>query len=682
MATAPLDQQQRLPALMQKLSEAGHSLSEEALESLLQGVAAAPGADGGNGPADAWMDMIGEELPADIRAGLAQRLQATLDDLDDGLAPPCPSWERISALRTELAARNLGGFIIPLADEHQGEYVPKRAQRLTWLTGFTGSAGTAIVLADKAAIFVDGRYTLQAANQVDASVFDIVPLGETPLAKWIEANLSHGANLGFDPWLHTTDGMRRLSGVCAKAGGALSPVETNPIDQMWSNQPAAPLSPMTLQLPDFAGESSTDKRRRLAEDLKNAKQDAVILTAPDSIAWLANIRGGDVPYTPFCLSFAILHAGGGLDLFVDPRKVPASVRGALDDGITISGPDGLENALQTLGKAKATVCLDTSSAAHAIYHILEKSGAVIGKGEDPCAKPKARKNVTELNGIRTAHIRDGAALSRFLCWLDREAPKGGVTEICAADQLEAFRREGDHIRGLSFPTISGAGPNGAIVHYRVSEESNRALETGSLYLVDSGAQYLDGTTDVTRTIAIGEPTAEMRDRFTRVLKGHIALAIAVFPKGASGSQLDILARAALWQAGIDYEHGTGHGVGAYLGVHEGPQRISTMPSIVALEPGMVISNEPGYYKTDGFGIRIENLVTVIEAAPIENSEKDMLAFETLTLAPIDVRLVDQSLLSKAEIRWLNDYHQRVRETLTPLVDPETTDWLSEATKPL
>ncbi len=439
---------------------------------------------------------------------------------------------------------------------------------------------------------------------------------------------------------------------------------------------------MTLQPMGFAGENSTDKRRRLAEDLKNAKQDAVILTAPDSIAWLANIRGGDVPYTPFCLSFAILHAGGGLDLFVDPRKVPASVRDALDDGITIFGPDGFENALQTLGKAKATVRLDTSSATHAIYHILEKSGAVIAKGKDPCAKPKARKNVTELNGIRAAHIRDGAALSRFLGWLDREAPKGGVTEISAADQLEAFRREGDHIRGLSFPTISGAGPNGAIVHYRVSEESNRALETGSLYLVDSGAQYLDGTTDVTRTIAIGEPTAEMRDRFTRVLKGHIALATAVFPRGASGSQLDILARAALWQAGIDYEHGTGHGVGAYLGVHEGPQRVSKMPSMIALEPGMVISNEPGYYKTDEFGIRIENLVTVIEAAPIENAEKDMLAFETLTLAPIDLRLLDKSLLYEAEIAWLNDYHQRVRESLKPLVDAETADWLSEAAKPL
>lgn len=657
-------------------------MSDAALDSLLQGVAAAPGADGGNGPADAWIDLVGENLPVAVRTGLARRLEATLDDWEDGLTPPCPSEERTNGLRAELATSELDGFIVPLADEHQGEYVPKRAQRLTWLTGFTGSAGTAIVLKDKAAIFVDGRYTLQAANQVDATVFDIVPLAETPPVKWIEANLPDGSKLGFDPWLHTTDGMRRLSGACAKTGSTLTPVETNPIDQLWLDQPAAPLSPMTLQSPDLVGESSTDKRERLAQELKNAKQDAVVLTAPDSIAWLANIRGGDVPYTPFCLMFGILQADGRMELFVDPRKAPASVRDALDDGIRLSPPDAFENALQVLGKAKSTVRLDTSTAAHAIHQILEDSGAVIAKGEDPCARPKARKNNTELNGVRAAHVRDGAALTRFLCWLDREAPGGGVTEISAADQLEVFRREGEHIRGLSFPTISGAGPNGAIVHYRVSEESNRPLENGSLYLVDSGAQYLDGTTDVTRTIAIGNPTEEMCDRFTRVLKGHIALATALFPKGTSGSQLDILARSALWQAGIDYEHGTGHGVGAYLGVHEGPQRISKMPSMVGLEPGMVISNEPGYYKKDSFGIRIENLVTVIEANGIEKAEKDMLAFETLTLAPIDVRLVDQSLLSEAEIRWLNDYHQRVRETLTPLVDPETTDWLLEATKQL
>lgn len=677
MATAPLDNSEDPePAdLVALLRGSGSSLDSSDLTELLKGVAAAPGLDGGNGPPDDWIRMVTANPTDELRHHLANMLSTLQLNPDDGLTPPCPSAERLAALRAELASRELDGFVVPLADEHQGEYIPKRAQRLAWLTGFTGSAGTAVVLADKAAIFVDGRYTLQASNQVDAEQFEIVPLADTSPSAWISANLKSEGKLGYDPWLHTSDGFRRLELACKQKKAALIDASPNPIDVLWTNQPAHPLSPMALQSEPFAGESSLDKRQRLAKVLTDSGQDAVVLTAPDSIAWLANIRGGDVPYTPFCLMFAILYADDALKLFIDPRKVTSDVAGAFGDGITHAPPTELGNAITQLGTDKATVRLDLANAAHAIRLDLIKAGALVVNGEDPCSTPKARKNQVELDGVRAAHLRDGVALTRFLAWIAEHGASGQVTEISAADRLEALRREGDRLRGLSFPTISGAGPNGAIVHYRVTEESNRTLEPGSLYLVDSGAQYLDGTTDVTRTIAIGEPSTEMRDRFTRVLKGHIALATAKFPAGTSGSQLDILARNALWQAGLDYDHGTGHGVGSYLGVHEGPQRISKMPNTVSLEPGMVVSNEPGYYKTGEYGIRIENLVAVIAADKSVDAEKEMLAFETLTLAPIDVNLVDRSMLSESEIDWLNAYHDRVHSVISPWLDSPTASWL-------
>jgi Xaa-Pro aminopeptidase len=656
------------------------NLSPEALDSLLAGIAAAPWSDGRVGAADSWVALIADDLGPKRIAELRARIDARTDDAGGMMSPA----ERLAAVRAELARRQLDGFIVPLADEHQGEYVPQRARRLAWLTGFTGSAGLAVILARKAAVFVDGRYTLQAANEVDPALFEIRHLVDEPATDWIAANLPEGGRLGYDPWLHTADGAQRLRNMCQKKKAELAPQPINPVDAVWPDQPAPPLSPIESYGPDFAGATSADKRALIAKLLAKDNQDALVLTAPDSICWLANIRGADVPYTPFVLAFAILRKDASLDIFTDRRKLRASVEARLEAGIRIVDRNGFEPALDALGVEKLTVRADPSGAADAIFARLENAGAKIARAEDPCQGPKAKKNDVELDGMRAAHVRDGAALSKFLAWLAKEGPSGKLTEISAADRLEAFRRENDLIQGLSFPTISGAGPNGAIVHYRVSEASNRAIEPGTLYLVDSGAQYLDGTTDVTRTIAIGTPTDEMKDRFTRVLRGHIALAMAVFPAGTSGAQLDGLARSALWQAGLDYDHGTGHGVGNFLSVHEGPQRISKVPNRIALEPGMVVSNEPGYYETDAFGIRIENLVAV-RPAPIQNAKpggKTFYGFETITLAPIDLNLVEGALLTRFEVEWLNDYHARVRDVVGPLVDDETRAWLAHATRPI
>jgi len=670
--TAPLD------AL---LRDAGSALSEEDLSALILGALAAPGTDGGMGTVDAWIAMVADNPPSELRLQL-QALYATAQSSGEPAIGKSFSSDRLTALREELARQSLAGFVIPLADEHQGEYVAKRARRLAWLTGFTGSAGVAIVLAEQAALFVDGRYTLQAGDQVDTTLFDIRHLSDSPPADWIRTQLPKEGRLGYDPWLHTAMGVLNLRKACTQVGGELVAVQANPIDRIWQDQPPPPLSPVVGHDLGYAGKPSHDKRSEIAADLAEAGEDAVVLTAPDSIAWLANIRGGDVPYTPLALGFGVLNKDSTLDLFMDPRKVLPTTRTGLDKGIRIFPPEEFAPALDKLGADGKTVRADPATAAEAIFSRLEAGGAKINRGEDPCALPKARKNDTELEGMRAAHRRDGAALTRFLAWLDANAAKGGITEISAADRLEAFRREDDLIQGLSFPTISGAGANGAIVHYRVTPETDRALEPGSLYLVDSGAQYLDGTTDVTRTVAIGTPSEEMRQRFTQVLKGHIALGSARFPKGTSGSQLDVLARLPLWQAGIDFDHGTGHGVGSYLGVHEGPQRISKIPNRIALEPGMVISNEPGYYKTDAYGIRIENLVAVREAGVPAGAEKDLLEFETLTVAPIDLNLVDRDMLTDTETAWLNDYHRWVRETIISLVDSATASWLERATQPI
>ena len=594
---------------------------------------------------------------------------------------------RAALLRAEMARHGLDGFIVPRADEHQGEYVPARAERLKWLTGFGGSAGMAIVLKDKAAIFIDGRYTLQVRDQVDMDVFAPKHLVDDPAPRWIEEHLTHGARLGFDAWLHTAAAANTLRAACRKAGAELVPVTDNLIDAIWTDQPDAPMGLVVPQPVRRAGEDHEAKLARIAEKLEADDVDAAILTQPDSIAWLFNMRGSDVAHTPLALAFAIMHANGHADLYIDARKLTAPIRAHLGNKVALHAPGRLKEALDALGTAEKEIRLDLSSAAEWIRQRLADAGAVIRAGDDPCLLPKARKNAVEIAGMRNAHRRDGAAVTRFLAWLARTGPSGSVSEISAARHLERFRHETGALKDLSFDTISGAGPNGAIVHYRVTDATNRVLHPGDIYLVDSGAQYLDGTTDITRTVAIGTPAPtaalqDVRDRFTRVLKGHIALATVRFPKGTSGAQLDVLARHALWQAGLDFDHGTGHGVGSYLSVHEGPQRISKLAHNVPLDPGMVISNEPGFYKTGAYGIRIENLVAVTAARDIDGGERPMLGFETLTRAPIDRTLIDPDLLTPHERGWLDAYHAQVVADVSPLMPPEDQAWLREAARPL
>jgi Xaa-Pro aminopeptidase len=597
----------------------------------------------------------------------------------DDVADPTLGAGRAEKLRAELKARGLDGFIIPRADEHQGEYVPPHAERLRWLTGFSGSAGLAIVLQDKATIFIDGRYTLQVRYQTDIDVFEPQSIMSTSPAQWVEENLVAGAKLAYDPWLHTVDAVERLEKAAEKAGAELIAVETNLIDLVWDDQPEKPKAAIQPHDLTFAGTPAAEKLQSITNELQMSDADAAIVTMPDSIAWLFNIRGSDVAHSPLPLSFAIVYEEGHAELFVHDEKIPAKTRAHLGNVVTLLPPEDLGPTLDKLGTWGREVRIDPSTCADWIGTRLTKSGAVVKRGTDLCELPKARKNDTEVAGTKAAHIRDGQALSRFLAWLNRETPGGKVTEISASKQLEQFRQETGELKEVSFDTISGAGPNGAIVHYRVTTDTDRPLGQGELYLVDSGAQYLDGTTDVTRTVAIGTPTQEMKDRFTRVLKGHIGLASARFPKGTSGAQLDALARMALWQAGLDFDHGTGHGVGSYLSVHEGPQRISKAGH-VPLDPGMIVSNEPGYYKADAFGIRIENLLVVSAPAPIEGGERDMMGFETVTLAPIDLALVDVSLLTDDEKSWLNSYHINVREKVSPALNVEEKAWLETATR--
>ncbi len=588
--------------------------------------------------------------------------------------------QRLAKLRAELARTGLDGFLAPRADAHQGEYVPPHDARLAWLTGFTGSAGTAVILRERAAIFIDGRYTLQVTGEVDTSLITPRPIMDESPEDWLAANLGNGARLGYDPWLHTPDGVTRLAAACKKAGADLVPCTDNPIDAVWADQPAPPSEKVIPYPLIYAGEESQSKRKRIGESIAQKSADAAVLTLPDSIAWLLNIRGGDVSHSPLPLSFAILHTDGGAELFLHRDKISDGLSAHLGGQVSLHAPEALGAALDQLGKQVKRVLIDPMTANSWIDARLRRTGAKIIFAADPCALPKARKNTIEIKGIRAAHVRDGAALSSFLAWLDQAAANGALDEITASDKLYEFRAATGALLDLSFPTISGAGPNGAIVHYRASEKSNRKLEPGNLYLLDSGAQYIDGTTDVTRTIAIGAPSTEQKDRFTRVLIGHISLASIRFPKGVSGAHLDVLARQALWKMGLDYDHGTGHGVGAYLCVHEGPQSISRRPNNVALEPGMIVSVEPGYYKQGAYGIRIENLVLVSEPQKIPGGEREMMGFESLTLAPIDLRLIERDLLSNDEARWLNAYHTQVRETLTPLVDAQTKAWLENATR--
>lgn len=663
------------------LIDSGINQSVESVLGLIKGVAAAPEYSSLTANSKNWLGLISPNLPENLAKILVSELENIIN-VDDGLnsGHDIETFKkRLLNLRRELKNKNITGFMVPLADEHQGEYIPKNAQRLTWLTGFTGSAGIAIVLNTKAAIFVDGRYTLQANMQVNKNLFQINSLTQKTLNTWISETLTSGSKLGFDSWLHTPDDINRLKESCDKAGIELTALDTNPIDTIWTNQPCPPLTPVVIMDSALTGQTSPNKRARISKKLKRNSLAACVLTAPDSIAWLANIRGNDVPYTPFCLAFAIFYSDGSLDIYSDPRKFSTNIREKLGPNIRVLPNKDFLPALRAMGKKNSKVGIDYSSSAEIIKNTLTLSGATVQRISDPCQLPKAKKNPIELDGIRKAHLRDGIALTKFLAWVMENSPNNNLTELSAATKLEGFRREEKNIQGLSFPTISGMGPNAAIVHYRATKESNRKFEQNSLYLVDSGAQYLDGTTDVTRTVAIGIPTDEMKDRFTRVLKGHIALATAVFPKGTTGSQLDILARLPLWEIGLDYNHGTGHGVGSYLGVHEGPQRISKQPNHIALEPGMVISNEPGYYKPNEYGIRIENLVTVMEASnqsfDIKRDDHSLLCFETLTLVPIDLKLIEKKLLNTREINWVNTYHQKIRESLAPLLDTKTQGWL-------
>lgn len=651
------------------------SLADPHLRAALESVAAAPVPSVGPDPTDEALALVAPDAGqrAEQRAFVAEARARFMEDLANRAQVPV----RVGALRRELTAQGLAGFIVPHADEHLGEYIPLRSQRLTWITGFDGSAGTAIFTADAAALLVDGRYTLQARAQADAVLFEIRHLTEEPVEDWIREHLPAGGKLGYDPWHFTTRRRKALAKSCARAGGELVAVESNPVDTVWHGQPPPPLAPVVPHAIAFAGETHGDKRARIASDISKEGADAAVLTAPDSIAWLLNLRGADVPNTPLLLSFAILSANGGADLFLDARKLTAAARDHLGNEVRVRPVPELGAALDALEGSK--VLADEGASAAWVLDRLAIAGAELVNRHDPCQLPKALKNDAELAGMRAAHVRDGAALTRFLAWLTVAAANGSVDELSAQEKLAQFRAEGDRFRGLSFDTISGAGPNSAVVHYRTSAATNRQLEADTLYLVDSGGQYLDGTTDVTRTVAIGAPSAEMRDRFTRVLKGHIALARARFPEGTTGAQLDTLARAPLWTAGLDFDHGTGHGVGAYLGVHEGPHGIAARDAPVKLRPGMVISNEPGYYRSGSWGIRIENLVTVVDSGIPEGGERRILALETITLAPIDRNLVDPDLMTPDEAAWFDAYHARVRETLSPLVDGVTREWLDAAT---
>jgi Xaa-Pro aminopeptidase len=592
--------------------------------------------------------------------------------------------DRLARLRAELKARGLDGFVVPISDEHMSEYVGAYAQRLAWLTGFGGSAGTAAVLPEKAAIFVDGRYTVQVRDQVDGTLYDYVGVPQSSVAEWLGANVGAGQRIGYDPWLHGIDWARGLAHALAAKGAELVAVDSNPVDAVWEERPAPSAAPVTVHDTALAGQSAADKRAIIADWLKAKGLDTTVMTALDSIAWTFNIRGTDVTHTPVGLAFALLHADATADLFIAPEKITEAVRAHLGNSVRIHARDAFEAALADLAGKK--VAVDPDRAVAAIFTALEAAGARIERHRDPAVLPKAIKNDTELGGTRAAHVRDGVAVARFLKWMEAHAPRGGLDELSAAAKLRAFREESGALRDLSFDTISAAGPNGALPHYKVDETTNRAVETGTLYLVDSGGQYADGTTDITRTIAIGRPTAEMRRRFTQVLKGHIALATARFPKGTRGSQLDILARQYLWADGVDYAHGTGHGVGAYLAVHEGPQRIAKPSGGQAgteepLHAGMILSNEPGYYKAGHFGIRIENLVIVVPQT-IAGAEEEMLGFETITFAPIARDLVEGALLSPAEADWLDAYHAQVLEKLAPGMDEADRAWLAAACAPI
>ncbi|WGJ14980.1 aminopeptidase P family protein [Methylocapsa sp. D3K7] len=591
------------------------------------------------------------------------------------LADPSQSASRVAALRAELARLRLDGFLVPRADQYQNEYVAPSEERLAWLSGFTGSAGLAIVLKTRAAIFVDGRYSLAVKDQVDLAIFKPEALTETGPANWLEKNLNSGARLGYDPWLHTPRQVERLGKAMQAARVELVSVEPNPIDTIWKDRPPPPLGKVSLHTRKFAGEDTTKKLARVLAALP--PRDALLVSDPHAVAWLFNIRGHDVAHTPLPLAYALISKDTKPRLYIHPDKVDKAVHDKLAALVRVRNPEHLVEDLAALGKEHKKVLFDSATAPAKLTQVFAEASGVCEMASDPIALMKARKNAAELAGARMAQLRDGAAMANFLHWFATHAPNGKLTEIEAAQALESFRRDTKKLKDVSFPSIAAAGANAAIPHYHVTVKSNATIRKG-IFLIDSGGQYEDGTTDITRTLAAGKPTAEMRDRFTRVLKGHIAIARAVFPKGTSGSQLDTLARVPLWNVGLDFDHGTGHGVGSYLSVHEGPQRISKLGT-AALEPGMILSNEPGFYHAGHWGIRIENLV-VVEEREFAGVEREMLGFETITLAPIDLALVEPKLLDREEIAWLNAYHARVRKEISPLVEPGARRWLASATR--
>lgn len=604
----------------------------------------------------------------------------------DVTATAAASAERLEQLRSGFDDAGIDALLVPRSDRFQGEYVPESEARLAWLTGFTGSAGIALVLRDSAHVFVDGRYTAQVRQEVDLDHFTPEDLIKNPPRLWLEQNAPQGIRIGIDPWLHTLAEIRALEKAVQKINGTLVRLESNPVDAIWRDRPAEPVGAISIQSDEFAGRPAGEKLEQVTGAVKEAAADTCVITDPSSVAWIFNIRGSDVPHTPHPLAFAIIGSDGKSRLFLDDRKIGKQAAEYLAGLTDLEAPADFETALAAIGKEGAKVMLDPALAPARIAGLITEAGGTLVETADPARLPRAQKNAVELAGSRTAHERDGAAMVSFLAWLDRQQP-GTVDEINAVRRLEEARRAtGERLQmpllDISFDTISGAGPHGAVIHYRVNTSTNRSLKRGELYLVDSGGQYRDGTTDITRTVPVGTVGEDEKRFFTLVLKGMIAITLMRFPEGTRGVDIDSIARMALWKAGADYAHGTGHGVGSYLSVHEGPQSISRR-GLQELKPGMILSNEPGYYREGAFGIRIENLVAVNEPSRIEGGDKPMLGFETLTLCPIDRRLVVADLLSPEELSWLNGYHNRVRDVLAPLLDTqEDRDWLAAMTAPI
>ncbi|MGD9510166.1 MAG: aminopeptidase P family protein [Geminicoccaceae bacterium] len=654
--------------LLAQLQAAGVKLDLATLDAVLDGVNAAPAGTDRN----AWLSLIGENLPDSLVHLLRERragLRAPADPAPDHA-------DRLRQLREELRARGVDGFVLMRTDEHGSEYLPGYAERVAWLTGFTGSAAQAAVLPERATVLSDGRYTVQLGQEVDDALFERRHMVEQPLAQWLEEHLPEGARLGYDPWLAKRGERERLEKVAASRRGTLVPLDPNPIDAIWPDRPPRPIAPVRRHELAHAGEADASKRERIGAEVAKKGADAVLLTAADSIAWLLNVRGGDIAFNPLVLSFALLSGDGTARWFVDRRKLPTGLE--LPNAIAVEPIEGFHAALDQLGGR--SVMIDPGSAHVGYLDRLTVAGARLVEAEDPCVLAKAQKNPVELAGAADAQRRDGAAVARFLAWLEAQPLDGSLDEIGAAGRLQTERAKDPLYRGDSFEAISAHGPNAALPHYRTTPESNRRLTPGTLYLIDSGGQYLDATTDITRTVAMASATPEMCERFTLVLKGMIAISLAVFPAGTSGAQIDAFARAALWRHGLDFDHGTGHGVGSYLCVHEGPARISKLGT-VPLKPGMILSNEPGYYKPDGYGIRTENLVVVEQRDKPENGDRELLGFRTLTLCPIDRRLIVPELLTVEERGWLDAYHARVLDELQHLVG-EAGAWLERACAPL